>query len=1060
MIRRSRFYYEEDMPEETKETEEETVVDEDDDDGTMSIDTIDDYADEEEEGDDTYEDDEDYEDADQEESIAPTGGNGAIGVNVSLQTFGMDDSPVQNQFNPKEIERLNVLLASENSAIGEYFQASKETNVDILRRLYSDIGEEERFHSEQLLFAKSQLTGEPYVPRDPEVKREYEELLSLGMDEETAMTTAVDRVGLMSRAEMTTPTETIQTVEFLVDSTEEIQKSMYQEFMITYMEEAINFRMKDRDQAIQTYVEAYTEGLLGTPEYFLEATSNSSEGKAKIVNVSITGCFKFVATIINAIKRLARNLALWMTNQRQHAKNKIAWLKRHSLGDIFRSGLHLYFWIETAQTRDFDFEDAIKYMNRLKMCAEAIGDAAGVQMPKAQLKYSGQVDDNFTVGKNNIDDGIENIRHVSLSKTKLVLDDTTKEKLIARDVFGTQNGTMKDDSSKYNNVFNTYQMILTDFNSVMDSIKKLLENMNKLTGNRDSIYFTNRELFDKLVKDVNYVIKGCQMFINALTHDINALQKGNSDLVQLATEDPTKAAQAEQSGQQTGDESGTPEQQTSAPQTTPPATPTPQNAAKAQTGGNSKEPKAQQTSSSATSAAPPTPASTPSTNPTTPPPPSPEPTAEPTTTPPEPTARGTQMPSRGQFVKSVNNFAAMYNSIRKKGYIVKNASPEEELKTVNESIKALEELINKVNPGDQVLVEYSIIMEAKGIKDEDLEKARTILIGLRKYRDRLRSQIGATNPKAPAQTTPATPPTPVTPSQPTPTAPAPTPAAPTTPKPVTAPTPQPAATPPQQTPASPANPTQQQPQPQDQKQTESNSDWTSLRDEYKNLQEPVRTDIENLPDSDSVSDPSLKKEIDSLNNRYYQEIPSLRDRLLKSMNNIEFKNATNEQKVSFYKQMIDAYKKLYNDLADFYKRYNQSGQKSNQQSTQPTQPTSGQQNTSGYKMADIFAKVQQLRTSGTPIYRVYNATSKKLTFASNPNAPYIMSENNVVLPNQVHDFKKGAITDAVYQCDVDFIYGDAILYPCEADEYGNILKQGTISGIKTEYADPLFGYFK
>ena len=123
----------------------------------------------------------------------------AVGIDVTMTNFGNDNSPQQNQYNPKEVERLNELIASENSAIGEYFQASKETNVDVLRRLFSDIGDEERFHVEQLLFAKSQITGERYVPRDPDIKKEYEELLSMGMDEESAMATAVDKVGLISR---------------------------------------------------------------------------------------------------------------------------------------------------------------------------------------------------------------------------------------------------------------------------------------------------------------------------------------------------------------------------------------------------------------------------------------------------------------------------------------------------------------------------------------------------------------------------------------------------------------------------------------------------------------------------------------------------------------------------------------------------------------------------------------------------------------------------------------------------------------------------------------------
>jgi ACT domain-containing protein len=49
---------------------------------------------------------------------------------------------------------------------------------------------------EQLLFAKAEITGEEYKPHDPDIRKEYEELLSMGMDEGSAMATAVDKFNL------------------------------------------------------------------------------------------------------------------------------------------------------------------------------------------------------------------------------------------------------------------------------------------------------------------------------------------------------------------------------------------------------------------------------------------------------------------------------------------------------------------------------------------------------------------------------------------------------------------------------------------------------------------------------------------------------------------------------------------------------------------------------------------------------------------------------------------------------------------------------------------------
>lgn len=66
----------------------------------------------------------------------------------------------------------------------------------MLSRLYGHIGAEEAMHVEELNYAKSKITGEKYVPSDPEVKKDYEELLAQGMDEDDAMNTALDRYGI------------------------------------------------------------------------------------------------------------------------------------------------------------------------------------------------------------------------------------------------------------------------------------------------------------------------------------------------------------------------------------------------------------------------------------------------------------------------------------------------------------------------------------------------------------------------------------------------------------------------------------------------------------------------------------------------------------------------------------------------------------------------------------------------------------------------------------------------------------------------------------------------
>ena len=130
----------------------------DDDDEGESIDDIE--KDMEGMDDDSDDDDDDKDDDEKKDDDEPE--------------LGKDDSDVQNEYDEGDVSSLNELIADEQHAMQAYFKAGKETKNAVLARLYNDIGAEEAFHSEQLLYAKAELTGEKYEPSDPEVKKEYE----------------------------------------------------------------------------------------------------------------------------------------------------------------------------------------------------------------------------------------------------------------------------------------------------------------------------------------------------------------------------------------------------------------------------------------------------------------------------------------------------------------------------------------------------------------------------------------------------------------------------------------------------------------------------------------------------------------------------------------------------------------------------------------------------------------------------------------------------------------------------------------------------------------------
>lgn len=252
---------------------------------------------------------------------------------VALGSFGTDTSDVQNDYDQKDVDTLMKLMASEADALGEYLDAAKETNTDVLRRLYADIGNEERFHMEQLLFAKSELTGEKYVPKDPEVKSEYEELLAMGMDEETAMQTAVDKCHI--RVSVDSDDDDF---EKTADELQEDVKNLQETFELIQITTNIILESYEQNK-ISPYVTPIMESTF-YQEAFGTADKNwdptTSMNPFKLLG-SLIG--KAITFILNTVAKFRK-----MFNQiKNRASNARAFIKEHGYAAIFQQGVHLYF---------------------------------------------------------------------------------------------------------------------------------------------------------------------------------------------------------------------------------------------------------------------------------------------------------------------------------------------------------------------------------------------------------------------------------------------------------------------------------------------------------------------------------------------------------------------------------------------------------------------------------------------------------------------------------------------------------------------------------------------
>lgn len=528
------LFMEADAPEDTAVELDEQIDDDDDDDGMMSVDSM------------TFDGDESYDDAEYDDDTPEQQSPVVQQTQIDITSFGTDTSDIHNEYDPKEVDRLNTLIASENSAIGEYFTASKETNVDVLRRLYSDIGEEERFHSEQLIFAKSQLTGEKYIPRDPDVRKEYEELLAMGMDEETAMTTAVDRVGLMPRggAIELSPEEQVEECFRIQEEVDMIESQLYEEALLnTILLSPQMSTLTDRDYAVSVMLEAYM-GDERNAEVFLEAVGNAVDMPKKeqgVMENPIRVIFRWIKKLLGLLKNLGHRIAMWATNRRARRKELFAWIKRHGVKALFQKGLSLYFYNDNPAngTPGFDLNPAYQYNKMLIIMCDAIASAAHIPYNMPDLTIPAGSNTNAPQFKS-FDEGVERLRGVNLYKTKVPTSNDAIAAELAKQIFGYSDTKIESGvttnpdgtTSKFNesdNIINRMNVLLTNLNTSLKAASDMQEQL--VNAANQQFAQTQPDMYNKVVNALQVVVKSYNMLINALTSDINTCMKLNNDIL-------------------------------------------------------------------------------------------------------------------------------------------------------------------------------------------------------------------------------------------------------------------------------------------------------------------------------------------------------------------------------------------------------------------------------------------------------------------------------------------------------------------------------------------------
>lgn len=466
-----------------------------------------------------------------------------------LKDFGNDTSSIQNEYNPAEIETLNELIADEQHAMSAYFEAGKTTKNALLSRLYADIGKEEAFHSEQLLYAKSEITGEKYEPSDPEVKKEYEELLENGMDEETAMTTIADRhsLNVQSLIDDDNGVEEIEAIEADIDNLEEqfTQTFANCEFLLAICESTA---YKNHYELRKAYDEFASSVIM-------EAMDNAASGHVSTIsNNPLTILINGIRAIIKFVRDLIVKIKTFVKKRVIKSKACKDWIKKHGISSLFANGFSLYFYND--KTNNVEISDAFAYINLCRNLTLDVARVCGVRPPtieKTVMIGTANNDLIKVVNKKGIpysslDDGVYKLNGVVFTKSKIIVNDNNQEMLsdmffgftvdqkIATEHDENEGGKKKVYEAKSVNIYNSMTYVLEMTNELMSATEKWMNDLQKIASNKNSIYYTDPNKFKNCLNVMKQVLKGYSKLVKCLTHDISACMKLDTNLMRAISD--------------------------------------------------------------------------------------------------------------------------------------------------------------------------------------------------------------------------------------------------------------------------------------------------------------------------------------------------------------------------------------------------------------------------------------------------------------------------------------------------------------------------------------------
>jgi rubrerythrin len=457
----------------------------------------------------------------------------------NMNTFGQNggDHLPNNQYDPQEIAKVMEFVADEAKSLSDYLEAAKTSKVDILQRLYSDIADEERYHMEQLLFAKAEITGEEYKPRDPDIRKEYEELLSMGMDEGSAMATAVDKFNL--HVTTITPADDAQLQQANTDMNDAVQEMdtafLYMDTVTMIIEYCTDDYVLDKLQEINA-PKFYQEDV----EVTIGNRYSNEMGPLRVILTAL-------ATVHKVFMKIARFIHLLIQKNFARIRKTFAYVKQHGIGELFKHGVTLYLWNDTSST--YEIDPVLYYANcALWACQEIVrltkmrGQYATEIMGYRQLFDLTSVKKQQYTKRVGVSMAYQYLSSIDPIKTKVVVTPKNAQRIenaffgsndidtrYAQNFRGSEVTKLDPNGDnlipQFENIFNKLDRMFQIITTFTNTVTYFTGELEDLQNDNGSIFFKNRRVYMQCVDYLKGVSKGLSTLSKICSYDIDQMNK-------------------------------------------------------------------------------------------------------------------------------------------------------------------------------------------------------------------------------------------------------------------------------------------------------------------------------------------------------------------------------------------------------------------------------------------------------------------------------------------------------------------------------------------------------